>query len=63
MTKFTQLEKVIIKCALSSQLVREKKNLRKLESEGKNPFFSDQYWDDIFEVLTKKVEDLSYKHK
>ena len=63
MPKFTKLEKLIIKCALSSQLVIEKKNLKKLKQEGKNPFFSDQYWDDIFDVITQKVDRLTYKHK
>ncbi len=61
MPKFTKYEKAVIKCALSHQIVAEKKNLKEMEKNGKIPFFTNDYLDEVYETIKGKVDELSYK--
>ena len=63
MAKLNKLEAHIIESALKQSFQQDIKQIREIESQGKHALFSEEYIEDVYEEIFRKLKKNTYKHK
>ena len=63
MAKLNKLEAHIIESALKQSFQQDIKQIRDIESQGKHSLFSEEYIEDVYEEIFRKLKKNTYKHK
>ncbi len=63
MAKLNKLEAHIIESALKESFKQDIKQIRDIESQGKHALFSEEYIEDVYEEIFRKLKKNTYKHK
>lgn len=63
MPKLNKFEAHIIENALKESFKQDIKQIRDIESQGKHSLFSEDYIEDVYEEIFKKLKKYTYKNK